>query len=91
MINQLLQRYETGVITADELAVECLHMIDPANPGLVLSALPTLVLGRVRQLTVEWRKNGMVTNFGILPTEDQVAAAKQWIERPSPDIRERVT
>jgi hypothetical protein len=37
--------YEKGAITADHLVAECLHRIDPEDPGRVLSNLPDPVLG----------------------------------------------
>ena len=40
MIETLVAMYEKGAITADHLVVQCLHMIDPNDPGLVLAGLP---------------------------------------------------
>ena len=39
-MESLMAMYQKGAITADHLAYECLHRIDPASPGLVLSHLP---------------------------------------------------
>jgi hypothetical protein len=80
MMEKLLSMYETGAITADHLAVECLNMLDPANPNLVLAALPDSVLQRVLKYAREYRPGQMRTNYGIQPAVDQVGAAKKWIE-----------
>jgi hypothetical protein len=72
--------YHKGAITADHLVVQCLRMIDPANPALVLDALPHEILMRVLDFARQYRPNGMVTNYGVLPAVDQVEAAKKWIE-----------
>ena len=44
MITSLVSRYEKGAITSDHLVAQCVHMIDPDDPGLVLSDLPNSVL-----------------------------------------------
>jgi hypothetical protein len=80
MITDLVEMYNKGAITADHLAVQCLHMIDPANPQLVLSGLPHHILMRMLDFVSNYRPNCMITNYGVLPAEDQVAAAKEWIE-----------
>lgn len=80
MMEKLVSMYESGDITADHLAVQCLHMLDPANPNLVLAALPENVLGRVLKYAREYRPGQMRTNYGLQPAVDQVAAAKKWIE-----------
>jgi hypothetical protein len=72
--------YEKGAITADHLVVQCLHMVDPLDPALVLSALPHELLMRILDFALQYRPDGMVTNYGILPAFDQVEAAKNWIE-----------
>ena len=80
MIANLIKMYESGDITGDHLAVQCLHMLDPANPALVLAALPSGVLQRVLEYTREYRPGQMRTNYGLPPAVDQVAAAKRWLE-----------
>lgn len=47
MTTILLQMYERGDITADHLAVQCLHLLDAADPVAVLAVLPGQVLDRV--------------------------------------------
>ena len=80
MFAKLVALYEDGNITADHLAVECLHMLDPANPASVLAALPGIVLQRMLQYAREYRPGQMRTNYGVQPTGDQIVAAKKWIE-----------
>jgi hypothetical protein len=81
MITELVDLYEKGAITADHLAVECLHMVDPADPQVVLAAVPAKILQRILAFAATYQPDGTVTNFGPLPTEDQVIAAKDWIQR----------
>ena len=80
MTHSLVEKYQLGMITDDHLVVEILHMIDPDNPGLVLSTLPDKVLPRVLRFVNEYLHGHMVTNYGVLPVQDQVLAAKNWIE-----------
>jgi hypothetical protein len=80
MMAKLVGMYRKGAITADHLVVESLHMVDPANPSLVLSALPPDILHRVLEFTHQYDHHRMVTNYGALPAADQVAAARGWIE-----------
>ena len=80
MTRSLLDQYQMGMITDDHLVVESLHMIDPDNPGLVLGALPDDILPRVLRFVRDYLDGRMVTNFGVLPAQDQVLAARTWIE-----------
>ena len=64
MINDLVEMYESGKITAHHLAIECLQMIDPENPELVLHPLPTDVLDSMRQYIREYQPGRMKTNTG---------------------------
>ena len=80
MMAKLVTMYENGDITADHLAVECLQMLDPANPAMVLAVLPGSVLQKVLKYAREYRPGQMRTNFGLQPTLEQIAAAKKWIE-----------
>jgi len=72
--------YEKGAITADHLVAQCINMIDPDDPGLVLSDLPKSILDRMLEYTRRYQPGRMVSNYGILPATDQVEAAKNWIE-----------
>ena len=40
MIKRLIEMYESGSITGYQLMMDCLQMLDPDNPGLVLADLP---------------------------------------------------
>jgi hypothetical protein len=79
MMASLLAMYRKGAITADHLVVECLRMIDPKEPALVLQDLPDEILARMIEFARQYRPDGMVTNYGSLPAADQVEAAKRWI------------
>jgi hypothetical protein len=86
MIKKLLAMYQKGAITADHLVVECLHGIDPRHPE-ILALLPSAVLERMLKYVRDYRPGGMRTNYGLEPTEDQVAAAKTWIESKAAELR----
>lgn len=86
MMERLVLMYEKGAITADHLVVECLHMIDSANPALVLALLPKEILIRMLKYANDFRPNRMRTNYGLQPTADQVLAAKEWIEKEDSEL-----
>ncbi len=79
MISEFVEMYESGKITAHHLAIECLRMIDPQNPELVLHPLPADVMDSVRQYIREYEPGRMRTNYGLQPTTDQIEAAAKWI------------
>ncbi len=79
MIPKLVERYEAGAITAHHLAVQCLHMVNPNEPDLVLAYLPDDVLAAIEKFADEYNPRGMNTNFGVIPAQDQVIAAMKWI------------
>jgi hypothetical protein len=81
-VDQLIARYDGGAITAEHLFAECLHAVDPASPGLTLDDLPDQLVGRFRRFVDEYRPGQMVTNYGALPTADQVEAARRWLGQP---------
>ena len=80
MITSLVSMYERGAITADHLAAQCIQMIDPDDPGLVLSDLPNSILDRMLVYARRYQPDRMVSNYGESPTSDQVKATKNWIE-----------
>ena len=80
MIEKLVSMYKKGSITADHLVVECLHMLDPKCPALVLDHLPNEILERMLKYINEYQPQSMRSNYGLPPALDQVAAAKHWIE-----------
>jgi hypothetical protein len=80
MIHALVSMYESGAITADHLVAQCLHSIDPLDPGLVLAHLPDSILPRVQSYCVQYRSGRMVSTHPLLPAQDQVDAASRWVE-----------
>jgi hypothetical protein len=80
MITSLVATYEKGAITCDHLVAQCINMIDPDDPGLVLGDLPSSILDRMLVYAQRYQPCRMVSNYGILPTPDQVQATKSWIE-----------
>jgi hypothetical protein len=83
MVEALVATYEKGAITAHHLVVQCLHMIDPADPALILDALPDKILSRMLEFTRKYQSGRMVSSDGLLPADDQVEAARKWIEGAS--------
>lgn len=79
-MEELAQMHQKGAITTDHLVVEALHLLDPKEPALVLNALPREVLERMLDYATQYRPGAMRTNYGLQPAQDQVAAAKRWIE-----------
>jgi len=80
VIDKLVEAYEHGQITAEHLVVQCLHMLDPEHPDLILKDLPRPILDRVVQYACTYQPGKMRSNFGLQPAVDQVEAAKRWIE-----------
>jgi hypothetical protein len=83
MTAQLLKMYENGEITADHLVVDVLGMLDPENPSQALAVLPEELLQRAVAFVHAYRPGKMKANFGRIPTFEQIAAAKKWIEERS--------
>jgi hypothetical protein len=79
-MRSLVEKYRLGMITDDHLVVESLQMLDPENPGLVLSTLPNDILVRALRFANEYVPGRMVSNYGVLPAFDQIRAAASWIE-----------
>ena len=79
-MDELLAMYREGAITAAQVVSEGLQMIDPENPGLVLYAMSDELRGRVLDYARSYRSGRMLSNYGTLPTLDQVEAAQRWVE-----------
>jgi hypothetical protein len=62
------------------MMMDCLHMLDPACPELVLSHLPEEILDEMQAYTRRYDPSCMRSNAGLSPAEDQVRAAQRWIE-----------
>ena len=90
-MRSLVEKYQLGMITDDHLMVESLHVIDPDNPGLVLSTLPDSILPRMLRFVNDYLHGHMVTNYGVLPTQDQVLAARIWLANALPQLANRTT
>ena len=80
-MRSLVEKYQAGMITDDHLVVESLNMLDPKKPELVLSSLPDNILLRMLRFAKEYLQGRMVTNYGVLPAQDQILAARLWIEK----------
>ena len=80
MIARLFEKYRSGKLTAGHAAVQLVQMIDPSHPERVLQGLPTDILVRIQGFTKDYRAGEMVTNYGAVPAEEQVIAAKSWID-----------
>ena len=89
MILKLVQKYRRGQLTASHVAVQCLHMIDPMHPALVLEELPPAILKRMERFVTEYQQGKMVTNYGVLPAVDQVEAARVWIASHPASLQDR--
>ncbi len=44
MIKKLIEMYDSGSVTGYQVMIDCLQMLDPDNPDLVLSDLPEEIL-----------------------------------------------
>jgi hypothetical protein len=81
MTLSLLEKHSNGMLTDDQLAVESLNSLDPAEPGLALSDLPNHILRRVHRFATDGLHGNLVTNYGSLPKREQMLAATVWIEK----------
>jgi len=86
MIPDLVEMYDAGAITAHHLAVQCLHMVDPAEPERVLAELPEDILAAIQDFADSYDPNGMETNYGVIPAQDQVIAATKWIREKNVNV-----
>ena len=80
MRNTLVSMYENGAITADHLVAQCVEMVNPDDPGLVLGDLPRPILDRLLEYIRRYQPGQMISNYGPVPSIDQVEAARSWIE-----------
>ena len=83
-MRSLVEKYQKGAITDDHLVGECLHMLDPGDPGLMLGSLPDDILRRILRFASQYLHGPMKTNCGVSPARDQVLAARRWIEQSFP-------
>ena len=80
MIKELVRIYDAMGISAHQLILESLHMIDPEHPELVMCDLPQGLWEQILEFADAYLTEGMETTYRILPARDQVEAAKRWIE-----------
>ena len=80
-MRSLIEKYHLGMITLDHLIIGSLYTVDPEQPELVLSQLPADVLEKMLRFASEYVHGRLVTNYGLLPAQDQVMAARAWIEK----------
>jgi hypothetical protein len=79
MIDRLIEMYENGAITGYQVMMDCLQMLDPADPDLVLYELPAEILDEMLAYARRYDPRRSRSETFPLPTEDQVRAAERWI------------
>jgi hypothetical protein len=79
MINRLIEMYESGSITGYQVMMDCLQMLDPDNPDLVLSDLPEEILDEILSYARRYDPRRAHSASLRPPAEDQVRAAERWI------------
>jgi len=81
MTDELLEMYREGAITGYQVMLDCLHLLDPDQPDLVLALLPEEILEEMLAYAQRYDPSCMRSIAGLPPTEDQVRAAQRWIEK----------
>jgi hypothetical protein len=79
MIGRLIEMYQSGSITGYQLMIDCLQMLDPDNPDLVLSDLPEEILDEILKYARRYDPRRPRSASLIPPAEDQVRTAERWI------------
>jgi hypothetical protein len=79
MIKRLIEMYESGSITGYQVMMDCLQMLDPDNPDLVLSELPEEILDEMLEYARRYDPRRPRSATFIPPAEDQVRTAEGWI------------
>jgi hypothetical protein len=72
--------YRSGAITGYQVMMDCLHMLDPHHPELVLSRLPEEIVDEMFDYARRDDPSRMCSNSGLPPALDQVKAVVRWIE-----------
>ena len=80
----LVEMYQQGAITAYQAMIDCLHMVDPKDPNLVLNDLSPRIRDEMLKYVLRYdsTRRSLGRDFGI----DQVAAAKTWLESRSGQV-----
>jgi len=79
MIRKLIEMYESGSITGYQLMMDCLQLLDPDNPNLVLSELPGEILDEMLTYAQRYDSRRPHSAKFMPPAEDQVRTAERWI------------
>jgi hypothetical protein len=79
MVDELIEMYRKGAITGYQVMMDCLHMLEPDHPDLVLSHLPEEILEEMLEYAHRYDPSCMHAIAGLPPALDQVRAAQQWI------------
>jgi hypothetical protein len=79
MIDKLIEMYDSGSITGYQVMIDCLQMLDPDNPDLVLSELPEEILDEMLEYARRYDPRRPSSASFIPPAEDQVRTAERWI------------
>jgi hypothetical protein len=79
MIKRLIEMYENGSITGYQVMMDCLQMLDPDNPSLVLADLPEEILDEMLSYAGRYDPRRPSSASLIPPAEDQVRTAERWI------------
>jgi hypothetical protein len=79
MIKKLIEMYESGAITGYQAMMDCLQMLDPDNPDLVLSELPEEILDEMLEYARRYDPHRPRSASLPSPAEDQVRTAERWI------------
>jgi hypothetical protein len=80
IVTELVEMYEEGVITAYQAAMDCLHMLDPVDPGVVLSGLPCKIVDEMLEYARRYDPSRIQSRRRPFPAGDQVRSAQNWIE-----------
>ncbi len=79
MIRDLLEIYDEGGITGYQVMIDCLYMLDPSRPDLVLAKLPGEILEEILHYAQRYRPHIQESGSQVLPSEIQVRSAERWI------------
>ena len=77
MVHELIEMYRDGAITGYQVMLDCLHMLDPDHPDLVLNHLPEEILEEMLEYAHRYDPSCMRSNAGLPPALDQVSAAQR--------------
>ncbi len=91
MVDELIEMYQNGAITGYQVTIDCLHMLDPDQPDLVLIRLPEEILEEMLDYAHRYVPSCMRSNKGLPPAVDQVKSAQRWIEKIQRQKTERNT